>query len=224
MLKFYYNPLSPNVRRVWLTLLEKNLTFETVLVKLDGDQFQPEFLDINPFHHIPVLEDDGLRLVESLAIMDYLEAKYPTPALLPTSPEALAKVRMVQLLTANELFPPVVQLICQKEDSPQFTRAKQKLDTVLKFLSELLGNSPYFASDQLTLGDIVAGAAISLLLKLEINLTDYPNMDQWFKRLMQREPWQKTELSAEDFEEFKRRVKVLVKLRARELIGGNKTQ
>ncbi|NET83670.1 MAG: glutathione S-transferase family protein [Moorea sp. SIO1F2] len=224
MLKFYYNPLSPNVRRVWLTLLEKNLTFETVLVKLDGDQFQPEFLDINPFHHIPVLEDDGLRLVESLAIMDYLEAKYPTPALLPTSPEALAKVRMVQLLTANELFPPVVQLICQKEDSPQFTRAKQKLDTVLKFLSELLGNSPYFASDQLTLGDIVAGAAISLLLKLEINLTDYPNMDQWFKRLMQREPWQKTELSAEDFEEFKRRVKVLVKLRARELIGGNKTK
>ncbi|NEO37763.1 MAG: glutathione S-transferase family protein [Moorea sp. SIOASIH] len=224
MLKFYYNTLSPNVRRVWLTLLEKNLTFETVLLKLDGDQFQPEFLEINPFHHIPVLEDNGLRLVESLAIMDYLEAKYPTPALLPTSPEALAKVRMVQLLTANELFSPVVQLICQKEDSPQFKLAKRKLDTVLKFLSDLLGNSPYFGSDQLTLGDIVAGAAISLLPKLEINLTDYPNMDQWFKRLMQREPWQKTDMSAEDFEEFKRRIKVLVKLRARELIGGNKTQ
>ncbi|NER90982.1 glutathione S-transferase family protein [Moorena sp. SIO3A2] len=224
MLKFYYNTLSPNVRRVWLTLLEKKLTFETVLVKLDGDQFEPEFLEINPFHHIPVLEDNGLRLVESLAIMDYLEAKYPTPALLPTSPEALAKVRMVQLLTANELFSPVVQLICQKQDSPQFKLAKRKLDRVLKFLSELLGNSPYFASEQLTLGDIVAGAAISLLPKLEINLTDYPNMDQWFKRLMQREPWQKTDMSAEDFEEFKRRIKVLVKLRARELIGGNKTK
>ncbi|NEQ07453.1 MAG: glutathione S-transferase family protein [Moorea sp. SIO4E2] len=224
MLKFYYNPLSPNARRVWLTLLEKNLTFETVLLKLDGDQFKPEFLEINPFHHIPVLEDNGLRLVESLAIMDYLEAKYPTPALLPTSPEALAKVRMVQLLTANELFSPVIQLICQKEDSPQFKLAKRKLDRVLKFLSDLLGNSPYFASDQLTLGDIVAVAAISLLPKLEINLTDYPNMDQWFKRLMQREAWQKTDLSAEDFEEFKRRIKVLVKLRARELIGGNKTK
>ncbi|NEP50375.1 MAG: glutathione S-transferase family protein [Moorea sp. SIO3C2] len=224
MLKFYYNTLSPNVRRVWLTLLEKNLTFETVLLKLDGDQFEPEFLEINPFHHIPVLEDNGLRLVESLAIMDYLEAKYPTPALLPTSPEALAKVRMVQLLTANELFSPVIQLICQKQDSPQFKRSKRKLDRVLKFLSDLLGNSPYFASEQLTLGDIVAGAAISLLPKLEINLTDYPNMDQWFKRLMQREPWQKTDMSAEDFEEFKRRIKVIVKLRTRELIGGNKTQ
>ncbi|NEO49315.1 MAG: glutathione S-transferase family protein [Moorea sp. SIO4G2] len=224
MLKFYYNTLSPNVRRVWLTLLEKNLTFETVLLKLDGDQFEPEFLEINPFHHIPVLEDNGLRLVESLAIMDYLEAKYPTPALLPTSPEALAKVRMVQLLTANELFSPVVQLICQKEDSPQFKLAKRKLDKVLKFFSELLGNSPYFASEQLTLGDIVAVAAISLLPKLEINLTDYPNMDQWFKRLMQREPWQKTDMSAEDFEEFKRRIKFIVKLRARELIGENKTQ
>lgn len=48
MLTFYYNPLSPNVRRVWLTLLEKGVTFDTVLVKLDGDQLQPEFLEINP--------------------------------------------------------------------------------------------------------------------------------------------------------------------------------
>ena len=45
MLKFYYNPVSPNVRRVWLTLLEKEIPFETVLVKLDGDQLQPDFLD-----------------------------------------------------------------------------------------------------------------------------------------------------------------------------------
>ncbi|AOX02031.1 glutathione S-transferase [Moorena producens PAL-8-15-08-1] len=224
MLKFYYNPLSPNVRRVWLTLLEKNLTFETVLLKLDGDQFQPDFLEINPFHHIPVLEDDGLRLVESLAIMDYLEAKYPTPPLLPSSPDTLAKVRMVQMLTINELFRPVVQLLCEKEDSPQFTKAKQKIDTVLKFLSDLLGNSPYFASDHLTLGDIVAGTEISLLVKLGINLSDYPNLDQWFKGLMQRESWQKTELSPEDFKQFKRRIKVLVWLGNREIKRGKKTQ
>ena len=37
MLTFYYNPLSPNARRVWLTLLEKNLPFESVILKLDGD-------------------------------------------------------------------------------------------------------------------------------------------------------------------------------------------
>jgi glutathione S-transferase len=221
MLKFYYNHLSPNARRVWLTLLEKGIPFETVLVKLDGDQLEPDFLEINPFHHIPVVVDDGFRLVESLAILDYLEAKYPTPALLPTAPEALAKVRMVQMVTANELFPPVISLIYESEDSPQFAQAKQKIDKVLQFFTELLGNSPYFSSEQLTLGDIVAGTAVPLLPKLGINLSNYPKIDKWCERLMQREAWRQAELSAEDFEQFKRRVQVLVKLRRRELSRGN---
>ena len=38
MLTFYYNPLSPNARRVWLTLLEKGIQFESVLLNLNGDQ------------------------------------------------------------------------------------------------------------------------------------------------------------------------------------------
>ncbi len=54
MLQFYYSRLSINARRVWVTLLEKGLEFEPILMKLNGDQFQPEFLELNPFHHIPV--------------------------------------------------------------------------------------------------------------------------------------------------------------------------
>ena len=84
MLKLYHTPISANSRRVWIALLEKEIPFELVPLKLDGDQFQPEFLAINPFHHIPVLVDDDFRLIESLAILDYLEAKYPSPAMLPT--------------------------------------------------------------------------------------------------------------------------------------------
>ena len=48
-------------------LLEKNLAFDPVSLKLSGEQFAPEFMEINPFHHVPVLIDDGVRLVESLA-------------------------------------------------------------------------------------------------------------------------------------------------------------
>ena len=72
MLKLYHVPISANSRRVWITLLEKRITFEQVLLKLDGEQLQPEFLEMNPFHHIPVLEDDGFVIIESLAILDYL--------------------------------------------------------------------------------------------------------------------------------------------------------
>lgn len=221
MLTFYYNPLSPNARRVWLTLLEKQIPFEPVVLKLDGDQLQPEFLEINPFHHIPVLVDNGFRLVESLAILDYLETKYPQPALLPTQAQDLATVRMVQLLTANELFPQMVSLIYESEDSHQFEQAKQQVDKVLKFLTELLSDRPYFGSQQLTLADIVAGTAIPLLPQLGVPLEIYPQITDWCERLMEREAWRKTQLSPEDFEAFKRRVRVLVKLRRRALTREN---
>jgi glutathione S-transferase len=213
MLTFYYNPLSPNARRVWLTLLEKGIDFEPVIMKLDGDQMQPEFLQISPFHHIPAIVDDGLRVLESLAIMDYLEAKYPQPQLLPTEPEALAKVRMVQMLTANELFPQIVPLIYASEESEKVIQAKQHIDKVLQFLSEVLADKAYMGGDRFTLADIVAGNAVTLLTFVDINLSDYPIIKNWCDRLMQREPWQKTAMSVEQFELFRRRLRVLVRRR-----------
>ena len=52
-----------------------------IALNLDADHFAPDFLAINPFHRIPVLVDEDLTVVESLAILDDREAKYPTPAL-----------------------------------------------------------------------------------------------------------------------------------------------
>jgi glutathione S-transferase len=55
VLTLYHSTISPNSRRVWITLLEKGLEFELVEIKLDGEQFKSEFLAISPFHHIPAL-------------------------------------------------------------------------------------------------------------------------------------------------------------------------
>lgn len=57
MLTFYYHPLSPVARRVWLFLLEKEIPFHPVVVDLRQEQFTPEFLTLNPFHHVPVIVD-----------------------------------------------------------------------------------------------------------------------------------------------------------------------
>ena len=75
VLTLYHSSISPNSRRVWITLLEKGLEFELVEIKLDGEQFKPEFLAISPFHHIPALVDDGFNVVESLAILDSFRGK-----------------------------------------------------------------------------------------------------------------------------------------------------
>lgn len=220
MLKFYYAPLSPNARRVWLTLLEKQIPFESVLMQLNGDQFQPEFAAINPFHHIPAIVDGDLRVVESLAILDYLEAKYPQPSLLPSDPEAIATVRMAQMVTTNELGPAVFGLIVRSQEPEHLERIRPQVAQGLNFLNELLGDRPYFGSEALTLGDIVAGVVVSLLPYVQVDLADYPALQAWSERLMAREAWQKTQPNPAQFEEFKRRVKIIARLRLRQQLGG----
>ncbi|MCC5635614.1 glutathione S-transferase family protein [Nostoc sp. CHAB 5844] len=198
MLRLYHAPFSPNSRRVWITLLEKQLEFELVEVKLDKEQFQPVFLTINPFHHVPVLVDDGFNIVESLAILDYLEAKYSTPTMLPPDAKDLAAVRMVQLLTVNELMPKMIPLTAQilglpGGDAEKIQQAQQQVTTVLKFFENLLDDRPYFGSAYLTLAEVVAGTIVPWLTKAGISFSELPKLSAWCDRLISRPSWQTTE-------------------------------
>lgn len=211
MLTLYHAPISPNSRRVWITLLEKEVEFELVEVNLDGDQFKPEFLEMNPFHHIPVLSDDGFNVVESLAILDYLEAKYPTPAMLPTDPQAFAQVRMVQMLSINELLPAVVPLFPQMlglpgGDPDKITAAHQKIATVLGFFENLLTDSPYFGGHSISLAEPVAGTLIPWLPRGGVSLSEYPRLSEWCETLMERSSWQETEARPKDITAMKSRM------------------
>jgi len=205
MLKLYGHYLSFNVRRVWVMLLEKQLEFEPISVNLAGEQFQAEFLKINPFHHVPVLVDEDFTVVESLAILDYLEAKFPQPAFLPTEAKALALVRMVELLVVNELQPALIPLLrnfmAVEVESQQLEQAQEKVAVALRFLEEkLAGNPPYFLGEQLSLADIVAGTALPALPMLGVSLADYPSLAAWLDRLVSRESWQQTTPSPADIE------------------------
>jgi glutathione S-transferase len=215
VLKFYYNFRSPMARRVWRYLLEKGIDFEPIVMNLNGDQMQTEYLAMNPFHHVPVIVDDGFRVLESLAILDYLETKYPEPALLPKDARTLATVRMAQMVSTNELLPKVIALIFEDEDSPKLAKAKQHLDTGLTFLDETLGDNLYFGGEKISVADIVVGTDLSLLPKLGLNFDNYPKINAWFERLMQREVWRKTELTMEEYEQFKRVLKILIKRQSR---------
>jgi glutathione S-transferase len=212
MLQFYYNPLSPLSRRVWITLLEKEILFTPILVNLkEGEQFKREFLAINPFHHVPVIIDDGLRVLESLAILDYLECKYPQNPLLPKDTSQLAKVRMAQMVANSELAALVIPLINETEDSAQLKKAKRKITRILNFLVELLAEDAYFGGNTLSLGDIVAGNAVVLVAKLGFDLSQIEQIERWRDRLMQREVWQQTQPNKQQIEIFKQTVQELIK-------------
>jgi glutathione S-transferase len=215
MLTLYHTPLSINSRRVWVALLEKQLTFDTVEVDLAGDQFKPEFLAMNPFHHIPVLVDDGFTVIESLAILDYLEAKYPIPSLRPKSPQALAKTRMVEMVTMNELVPAIAPLTRKmmgfgEVAAEEVEQAKQKADVVFKFYIQQLGDSSFFGGDELSLADVVAGTFAPWFGPLGLPMQDYPVLQSWTARLMERPAWQMTQPTEEALAAFRDRMQKLM--------------
>lgn len=217
MLKFYYHPLSPVARRVWIGLLEKSIPFEPVVVDLRGEQNQPEFLALNPFHHVPVLVDEGLRIVESLAILDYLEAKYPTPALTHSEPVALAQMRMVQMVTVNELTPKL-PAIAMASIAPEPDEAlTQHLTTVFNFFAEQLGDALYFGGQTLSLADVTAGSLFPLLQRTGIDFQWQPAIARWYERLMTRDAWQQTEPDEASFQSWLRWIQLMVKRRQRQL-------
>jgi glutathione S-transferase len=202
-MKLYHTPISPNSRRVWVALLEKNLDFELVEIHLDGDHLEPEFVAMNPFHRIPVLVDGDFTVVESLAILDYLETKYPAPAMLPKDAQDLAVVRMVELVTVNELIPAMYPLSSEKmgwgtPEPQEIAKAKEKVNTLLKFFEGLLDDRPFFGSNDLTLAECVAGTVVPWMSWVGVPLDDYPKIAAWCDRLLARPSWQQTQVTEAD--------------------------
>jgi len=94
--------------RVRIALNLKGLRYEQVPIHLrrgGGEQLLPAYKAINPQGLIPTLEDGGHILTQSLAIIEYLEERYPSPALLPRDPAHRATVRSMALAVACEVHP-----------------------------------------------------------------------------------------------------------------------
>lgn len=94
--------------RVRIALALKGLEYEYVpvdLLKEGGQQFAAGFTAMNPAALVPVLDDDGTVLTQSLAIIEYLDETRPQPSLLPDDAAARARVRAIALAIACEIHP-----------------------------------------------------------------------------------------------------------------------
>ena len=96
-LKLYDHPLSPYGQKVKIALLEKGVEFEGVLPNAIGSgQVDGTFAAANPRGEVPALIDGDAAIFDSTVILEYIEDKWPTPALLPATPIERARVRMLE--------------------------------------------------------------------------------------------------------------------------------
>ncbi|HXG53609.1 MAG TPA: maleylacetoacetate isomerase [candidate division Zixibacteria bacterium] len=94
--------------RVRIALNIKGLAYDQIPIHLrrgGGEQLGPSYRAVNPQGLVPALEDGGRVLIQSLAIIEYLEERYPRPPLLPRDPADRALVRAMALVIACEVHP-----------------------------------------------------------------------------------------------------------------------
>jgi glutathione S-transferase len=162
-------PVSNYYNKVKLALLEKGVPFHEERVGIAGrGAHGEEALAASPLGKIPFIRTDDGPLAESQAILEYLEAKWPQPALLPADAYAAAKVReliaFVDLhveLVARELYPKAFfggQLDPAKEE-----RVRKRLERHIQALRRLVRFAPYVAGPTFTQADCAAWASFGLI-------------------------------------------------------------
>jgi glutathione S-transferase len=202
-MKLYYNPMSPNVRRVRFTAAVLGIELEEK--KLDfakGEHKSPEYLALNPNGAVPTLVDGDFVLTESRAIMQYLASRKPESGLLPRDEAARADVTRWQFWDAAHLSPQVGTLGFEKVfkgmmglGEPNVGKIQEALSNFRRFaavLNKRLEGRRHLVGNALTLADLTIASSLMYAKQAEVPLAEFPNVEAWFSRLTDLEAWKKT--------------------------------
>ena len=203
-LKLYVFPIAPNPTRVRLYLAEKcaggsRPEVEQIEVNLlRGEQKTPTHLARNPAGRLPVLElDDGSHLTESLAIIEYLEERFPEPPLIGSTPEERARVRELERIAEIWLMHPIARAVHGPRSplglppEPEVAaHALASLPAGLGRLDAVLADGrPFLAGTRPSIADCTLAAALQFARFGGLALPGpYPRIEAWDARYRAREP------------------------------------
>jgi glutathione S-transferase len=198
VLRFHYHPFSVFARRVHVTLLEKEIPHEKVLIDLPArEQRQPAYLAMNPYGRVPVIDEEGFVLYESAAIMMYLEQTRPGHPLAPDTLQGKALVDMHLRLCDLQLAPHARTIIFPKRFLPPerwnpeaIDQARQEVEAHLAVVAGALQGHDYLVGDRFSLADIAYLPFLHFLPLMEV--TAPPAVAAWTQRLLSRPSAQAT--------------------------------
>jgi glutathione S-transferase len=178
MLTLYDAPRCPFAARVRLVLAEKGVPYETVEIDLDD---RPAWLyEKNPAGRVPVLEEEGFVLAESCVIAEYLDERFPEPALMPADPADRALVRL-----AIERFDAVSDPYYDFR-SERSKEAEERFHEALGSLDELLRRHPYVAGHEYSLADLMYVPWLLRAESMGVDLRRHGALADWLGRLGER--------------------------------------
>lgn len=201
-MKLYMVPLAPNPTKVMLYIAERaelgtEMGIEQIVVNtVKGRHKEPEHLARNPFGTVPTLElDDGTFLVESLAIIEYLEDKFPDGALLSGTPEEKGKARDVERIIDLRLGGPMGAFghmtnspLGLPPDPAGAAEMEKKMQTPLDYLEALLADGrPLLLGDRPSIADCTLQASLQFVRFVEADvLGERPGLRAWDERYRAR--------------------------------------
>ena len=205
MITLYDCTTAPSPRRARILLAEKGVPHQTVQVDLkNSEQLSDAFQKINPHCTVPALRtDDGTVLTDNAAITAYLEARYPEPALLGTTPNEKAEVaswnwriefeglmavadalRNSSPAMANRALPGPLDF----QQIPELAhRGLARLQQFFAMLNEHLANHDFIAIDGFSVADITAVVAVDFARAVKVRPGEqHPHLQRWRAAMAQR--------------------------------------
>ena len=193
-------PLSPFVRKVHLVAAEKSVEVETVLGNPRDPS--PEFLAASPFRKIPALKDGDFTLSDSTAIVTYIDAKHPSPAIFPAEPQARGRAIWFEefadtILTAaggkvvfNRFVGPVV--MGMPGDDAAAEQGVADLAPILAYLESQAPESGWLTGADFGIADISVASVCKTLGYVDMlpDPATHPRTAAWYARVCERPAWQ----------------------------------
>ena len=190
--------LSPFVRKVMAFAGEKGIEIE--LQPTGFPEPSLDFCTASPFRKMPALKDGDFCLPDSSAIVHYLEAKYPEPALIPTEPRARGRTIWFEEFADTILFACGAKVFFNRIVSPYFLKRpgdeavaeaaiRDELPPILDYIETIVpGDGGYLVGDSLTLADIAVASPFANLkhLGVEVDASRHPRTAAYVERILAR--------------------------------------
>ncbi len=192
MTKLYGTSRSRSARPLWV-LEELGVKYEHVPTA-PTEAKSAEHLKRNPNGHVPVLEDDGVVIWESMAINLYLAEKYGKNLLWPTEPAARADIYKWSFWAMTEVEPHLITILRNRVMNPPEQRdekaalaAVEALKAPLGVLEESLKGKEYLLGKNFTIADLNVAAVMSWAPMMRLDMSSTPNVQAWLQKCLGRE-------------------------------------